>query len=91
MWVERNIIEYSTEDKLLAAARKKTKLILKLIWLHKKNKENITEYGESLEIEELEKLSLSNLLMMESQFSLVKKINKYDIDPLNDGQGESQA
>jgi hypothetical protein len=68
----RNKIEHSTEDTVLANARKRLKLILKIIWLQEKNKGNITEYGEKLTIGELDKLPLSNLVMMESQFSLVK-------------------
>jgi hypothetical protein len=51
-------------DKVAATARKKLKLILKIKWLHEKYKEKITEYGEELTMEELEKLSLTNLLMM---------------------------
>jgi hypothetical protein len=90
LWSERNKIEHSMEDKTNAMERKRMKLILKIIWMHGKNKEYLQEFGEVLTIEELEKLPLSNLMMMESQFKLMKKRNKFDIDLLYGDQGESQ-
>jgi hypothetical protein len=91
MWTIRNKIEHSTEDKVAATARKKLKLILKIKWLHEKYKDKLTEYGDVLTMEELEKLPLTNLLMMETQFSSQKLNKKYDIDLRNGGQGDSQT
>jgi hypothetical protein len=71
--------------------KEKFKLILKIKWLHEKYKDKLTEYGEVLTMEELEKLPLTNLLMMETQFSSQKLNKKYDIDLRNGGQGDSQT
>jgi hypothetical protein len=91
MWTIRNKVEHSTEDKVAATARKKFKLIQKIKWLHENYKEKITEFGEELTREELEKLPLTNRLMMETQFSSQKLNKKYDIDLRTCGQGDSQT
>jgi hypothetical protein len=89
MWQHRNTIEHSTNDKEQAHARKRTKLIGKIKWLYTKNKGKLKEYEEINE-EELEKLPTSNLMMMETQFSLQKKSNNNYIDLQNGDQGDSQ-
>jgi hypothetical protein len=90
MWTCRNKIEHSTEDKKAATARKRLKLIVKIQWLHKKYKGQITEYGENITDDMLEKLPLVNLMMMEAQLSS-RKLKKYDIDLLHGDQGDSQT
>jgi hypothetical protein len=66
------------------------KIIEKNKWLHTKYKENITEYGEILGNAELETLPLSNLMMMDTRFSSMKKSKINNIDLRNGDRGDSQ-
>jgi CobQ-like glutamine amidotransferase family enzyme len=66
----------------------KCKLVAKIKWLYMKVKENITEFGNEINLEELEKLPLANLEIMEVQMSKIKLNKKLDL--LRGGRGDSQ-
>jgi hypothetical protein len=87
IWKERNSIEHDGKNGDQTNERKRERLITKIIWLHSKVKERVTEYGEELTKEELGKLPLANLAMMEVQLR-AQKTNKNDL--CNGDHGESQ-
>jgi hypothetical protein len=87
-WTERNQIEHGSASKEETNARVWCKLIAKIKWLHSKVKERVTEFGDTIEIEELEKIPLANLEIMEVQMSKIKLSQK--LDHLRGGQGDSQ-
>jgi hypothetical protein len=87
-WTERNKIEHGSATKEESNARLRCKLVEKINWLHNKVKDCVNEFGETINVEELETIPLANLEIMEVQLSRIK-LNK-KLDHLCGGRGDLQ-